>query len=419
MRVFYSHRETDSSSTLPAGKHTVFGRLVGGQDVLDKLERVPIDPATDRPLKPVILLDVEVFGDPFEDYKGRLEKRLKREQEEREGRGEKARRKAEREKDRTTCVVTLDFRSAASADASLMCAAGSARTSRSRLTVSQDSAARPRQASASTSLRQHQLRSPAQALNGRILSTTARATWCGSWASRTRERQRRRSARVEDLETSAGGSDFAALTVVCAKLARVCIASPALVTLSAELVAGRTARRSLLLGTAASYRLYPTLKPLSAMPSGRAIRKTHTKSWFVWLFRNRLRIAKSACSRMALPQRKRQLSLSVEMSVEGSLGFRSSIWHMLSNNSSPPQSRTSSCAALARALMASVRPDGGRNETMPRNWAARRWSCATAAEASGDGLDGRELAEGVEGGISTPSADAGGAGRVVGGGIKV
>ncbi|BGP25678.1 peptidyl-prolyl cis-trans isomerase-like 2 [Rhodotorula toruloides] len=88
------------------GKHTVFGRLVGGHDVLDKLERVPIDPATDRPLKPVILLDVEVFGDPFEDYKGRLDKRLKREQEEREGRGEKARRKAEREKDRTTWFGT-------------------------------------------------------------------------------------------------------------------------------------------------------------------------------------------------------------------------------------------------------------------------------------------------------------------------
>lgn len=37
------------------GKHTVFGRLVGGDDVLAKIERVPVDPATDRPLKPVQL----------------------------------------------------------------------------------------------------------------------------------------------------------------------------------------------------------------------------------------------------------------------------------------------------------------------------------------------------------------------------
>lgn len=87
---------------LRAGKHTVFGRLVGGQDVLDKIERVPIDPATDRPLKPVTLIDVEVFGDPFEDYKERLAKRLKREENERLGFDEKRRRKEERDKDRTT-----------------------------------------------------------------------------------------------------------------------------------------------------------------------------------------------------------------------------------------------------------------------------------------------------------------------------
>ncbi|GAA5949198.1 hypothetical protein JCM10213_008240 [Rhodosporidiobolus nylandii] len=87
------------------GKHTVFGRLVGGHDVLTKLERTPID-ATDRPLKPVTLLDVEVFGDPFEEYKKRLSKRLEREREEREGRGEKERRAEERRQDRTTWFGT-------------------------------------------------------------------------------------------------------------------------------------------------------------------------------------------------------------------------------------------------------------------------------------------------------------------------
>ncbi|GAA5895656.1 PPIL2 family peptidylprolyl isomerase [Sporobolomyces salmoneus] len=88
------------------GKHTVFGRLVGGQDVLSKLERVPIDPATDRPLKPVMLEDVQVFGDPFEEYKQRLSRRLQREEEERLGRNEKERLKEERKKDRTTWFGT-------------------------------------------------------------------------------------------------------------------------------------------------------------------------------------------------------------------------------------------------------------------------------------------------------------------------
>ncbi|GAA5927111.1 PPIL2 family peptidylprolyl isomerase [Sporobolomyces koalae] len=88
------------------GKHTVFGRLVGGQEVLTKLERVPIDPTTDRPLKPVILEDVQVFGDPFEQYKDRLSRRLKREEEERLGRSEKERLKLERQKDRTTWFGT-------------------------------------------------------------------------------------------------------------------------------------------------------------------------------------------------------------------------------------------------------------------------------------------------------------------------
>mgnify|MGYP002477627257 CR=1 FL=1 len=92
-----------------AGKHTVFGRLVGGLDVLAKLERVPTDAATDRPLKPVVLQDVEVFGDPFDEYKKRLDKRLKREEDERLGRGEKERRREERAKDRTTCVGSLSL----------------------------------------------------------------------------------------------------------------------------------------------------------------------------------------------------------------------------------------------------------------------------------------------------------------------
>ncbi|GAA5974442.1 hypothetical protein JCM11641_003215 [Rhodosporidiobolus odoratus] len=87
------------------GKHTVFGRLVGGHETLSKLERIPID-ATDRPLKPVTLLDVEIFGDPFDEYKKRLEKRLEKEEKEREGVSEKKRREEERKLDRTTWFGT-------------------------------------------------------------------------------------------------------------------------------------------------------------------------------------------------------------------------------------------------------------------------------------------------------------------------
>ncbi|KAL8287646.1 hypothetical protein RQP46_003504 [Phenoliferia psychrophenolica] len=87
-------------------KHTVFGRLVGGDDVLSKIERVPVDATTNRPLKPVILKDVAIFQDPFDAYRKRLEKRLLREEDERQGAGEKARQKAEREADRTTWFGT-------------------------------------------------------------------------------------------------------------------------------------------------------------------------------------------------------------------------------------------------------------------------------------------------------------------------
>lgn len=75
--------------------------------MLSKIERVPVDPATNRPLKPVTLKDVAIFADPYDAYKKKLEKRIVREQEEREGAGLKAAKKAERDKDRTTCVCFL------------------------------------------------------------------------------------------------------------------------------------------------------------------------------------------------------------------------------------------------------------------------------------------------------------------------
>ncbi|KAF7799246.1 hypothetical protein EIP86_010478 [Pleurotus ostreatoroseus] len=56
-------------------KHTVFGKLVGGEDVLDALEALPVKPGTERPAKPVKIAEVVIYQDPFEEYKTRQEKK--------------------------------------------------------------------------------------------------------------------------------------------------------------------------------------------------------------------------------------------------------------------------------------------------------------------------------------------------------
>ncbi|THG99891.1 hypothetical protein EW026_g2537 [Hermanssonia centrifuga] len=60
-------------------KHTVFGKLVGGEEVLDTLEGQPVKPGTERPAKSVRITEVVIFQDPFEEYKTRQQnKRTKR-----------------------------------------------------------------------------------------------------------------------------------------------------------------------------------------------------------------------------------------------------------------------------------------------------------------------------------------------------
>ncbi|KAI9190088.1 cyclophilin peptidyl-prolyl cis-trans isomerase Cyp8 [Blastocladiella emersonii ATCC 22665] len=49
------------------GKHTIFGRVVGGLDVLDKMESVATT-AQDKPVAPITILDAQVFVDPFEKW---------------------------------------------------------------------------------------------------------------------------------------------------------------------------------------------------------------------------------------------------------------------------------------------------------------------------------------------------------------
>ncbi|KAF9015487.1 cyclophilin-like domain-containing protein [Cyathus striatus] len=59
-------------------KHTVFGKLVGGEDVLDALENIPVKSGTERPAKAVRITQVVIYQDPFEEYKMRLAKKLAR-----------------------------------------------------------------------------------------------------------------------------------------------------------------------------------------------------------------------------------------------------------------------------------------------------------------------------------------------------
>jgi peptidyl-prolyl cis-trans isomerase-like 2 len=48
-------------------KHTIFGKIVGGMDVLAKMEEVPTD-GSDRPLNKIFIKDVVVYLDPFAEF---------------------------------------------------------------------------------------------------------------------------------------------------------------------------------------------------------------------------------------------------------------------------------------------------------------------------------------------------------------
>lgn len=43
------------------GKHTVFGKLVGGEETLDRIERVNVRPGGDRPVRDIVILGVTVY----------------------------------------------------------------------------------------------------------------------------------------------------------------------------------------------------------------------------------------------------------------------------------------------------------------------------------------------------------------------
>lgn len=46
------------------GKHTVFGKLVGGEDVLGAIERASVEPNTEKPAKPILITEVVMSVTP-------------------------------------------------------------------------------------------------------------------------------------------------------------------------------------------------------------------------------------------------------------------------------------------------------------------------------------------------------------------
>ncbi|KAJ1995363.1 cyclophilin peptidyl-prolyl cis-trans isomerase Cyp8 [Coemansia spiralis] len=60
------------------GRHAIFGRVVGGLSVLDKIEAIPTD-ESDRPDQDIEIKDVSVFVDPYTDFSKRLERKLEHE----------------------------------------------------------------------------------------------------------------------------------------------------------------------------------------------------------------------------------------------------------------------------------------------------------------------------------------------------
>eukprot|EP01083_Nonionella_stella_P105007 301673_1 len=72
--------------------HSVFGRLVGGMDVLNRLEVIKVDRKTKKPLEDVVIEKVSVFTDPFEEQESEYEETQRKKEEA----AEKEKKEAER-----------------------------------------------------------------------------------------------------------------------------------------------------------------------------------------------------------------------------------------------------------------------------------------------------------------------------------
>lgn len=62
-------------------KHTVFGRVVGGMETLDRMENVKVTETEKKPIEDIVMNEVVVFVDPFEEF---LKEKTERETREKE-----------------------------------------------------------------------------------------------------------------------------------------------------------------------------------------------------------------------------------------------------------------------------------------------------------------------------------------------
>ncbi|KAJ1533785.1 Peptidyl-prolyl cis-trans isomerase cyp8, partial [Nowakowskiella sp. JEL0078] len=60
-------------------KHTVFGKIVGGMDTLDKMEAIKC--SNERPIKSIVIEEISVFVEPFDQLKEQLAKKLQQDHE--------------------------------------------------------------------------------------------------------------------------------------------------------------------------------------------------------------------------------------------------------------------------------------------------------------------------------------------------
>ena len=86
----------------------MFGQLVSEEGVyptLDAMERVPNVRDTTQPIRPIKLLEAQVFDDPFEEYMARRDAKMRRERPDDEEKARREMKRRKREEDRTTWYV--------------------------------------------------------------------------------------------------------------------------------------------------------------------------------------------------------------------------------------------------------------------------------------------------------------------------